>query len=398
MPIKLKSTGGGSVSIDVPNTGSDFTLTAPANNSTLFTTSGGTITGNVAFTSDVAFTSNNVTIGGSAISSAVGMRNRIINGDMRIDQRNNGSLVTVNSDGFVNRAFPVDRFTIQKSGACVLTGQRTANGVSDFVNSIRTTVTTADSSISASDYAFVQTRLEGLYTSDMMFGTANVKTITLSFWVRSSITGPFYIIFANYSDNRSYPARYTINLANTWEYKTITIPGDTTGTWFTDNSGGLNIAWMIGSGSFGTANAWQGLVLGASDQTQLISTVNATFDLTGVQLEVGSVATSFERRPYDQELTLCRRYFVGVQEYYFTVGFDSSYTSINSGALSWDYDMRVAPSLVIGGGSMTGHHATAPTVRVGPVYKGVGLQFSGSALRSGANCPASVIMSLSAEL
>ena len=340
MPIKIKSTGGGSVSIDVPNTGSDFTLTAPANNATLFTTAGGTITGNVAFTS------NNVTIGGSAISSAVGMRNRIINGDMRIDQRSNGSLVTVNSDGFVNRAFPVDRFTIQKSGACVLTGQRTANGVFDFVNSIRTTVTTADSSISGSDYAFVQTRLEGFFTSDMLFGTANAKTITLSFWVRSSITGPFYIVFANYSDNRSYPARYTINLANTWEYKTITIPGDTTGTWFTDNSGGLNIGWMIGSGSFGTANTWQGLVLGASDQTQLISTVNATFDLTGVQLEIGEVATPFERRPYGMEIALCKRYYQRYTDYslYGSWGSGSGYSMWSS---MYPVTMRAVPTMTI---------------------------------------------------
>ena len=307
MPITLKSTGGGSVSIDVPSTGATFTLTAPANNATIFTTDGGAITGNVAFTS------NNISIGGQTISPAVGMKNRIINGDMRIDQRSNGSSVTASTTSFP-WPYTVDRWNYTASQASKFTVQQNAGSVTPpagFTDYLGVTSSSAYT-VGVNENFCIQQRIEGYNIADLSWGTANAKTVTVSFWVRSSLTGTFSFNFDNGSDNRTYVAPYTINSANTWEYKTITIPGDTTGTWFTTNGVGVCVTFSLGTGtnlstSSGTWNS--GLYLGYTGQVNLVGTSGATFYITGVQFEVGSVATPFERRLYGQELALCQRYF-----------------------------------------------------------------------------------------
>jgi hypothetical protein len=235
-----------------------------------------------------------------------GARNRIINGDMRIDQRNAGATQTA-------LGFSVDRwFTQGASGTGIYSSVRSTTAPAGFTNSLLLTVTTADASIAAGDVYYLGHSVEGFNTADLSLGTVDAKSFTLSFWVRSSIAGTYAVRFANSVANRSYVAQYTINAANTFEYKTITVAGDTSGTWLTDNSLGLNILWALGAGSTWetTPGSWTaGNFVSTSAATEWVSTSGATFYITGVQLEAGSVATPFERRSYGQELALCQRYF-----------------------------------------------------------------------------------------
>jgi hypothetical protein len=235
--------------------------------------------------------------------SLQGFRNRIINGDMRIDQRNAGASITPGTN-----AYNLDRWRTNLGS--VFTVQQSSTAPTGFVNSVLIT-STASTAIAAGDrYGFIQS-IEGTNISDLAWGSANAKTVTLSFWVRSSLTGNFGIALENDSTNRAYPSFYTINSANTWEYKTITIPGDTTGTWLTTTGTGIIVYFglQVGSTYQTTANAWAaGDYRSATGTVNFMNTNGATWRITGVQLEVGSVATPFERRPYGAELELCRRY------------------------------------------------------------------------------------------
>jgi len=284
-----------------------------------------------------------------------GFRNKIINGDMRVDQRNNGASVSVTGDGFGNRQFPVDRFNIQKNSTCVISGIQTSDVPTgqSFSNALRAQVTTADATIAAGDYAFISHRFEGYNVADLHYGTANAKTATLSFWVKSSISGTYCVSLTNYADSRGIPINYSINSPDTWEYKTITISGDTTGTWEKTNSGGMNMAWTLGAGTDyqATNNTWTGSVeLATSSQTQWISTLNATFYLTGVQLEAGTVATPFERRSYGQELSLCRRYFQRIYDPPMRgVGTGGTNGGASRLCLFFSDTMRALPTLTISG-------------------------------------------------
>ena len=237
--------------------------------------------------------------------SLQGFRNRIINGAMVIDQRNAGAAVTANG------AYSVDRFLINNDTTGAYSGQQDSSSPAGFVNSLKFTTTTADASIAAGELCFVRQFVEGTNVSDLAWGTANAKSVMLSFWVRSSLTGSFSGAISNSGYNRSYPFTYSISAANTWEYKTVTIPGDTTGTWLTTTGIGLRIYWNLGTGTdnTGTASSWVGAGnVGADSTVAVIGTLNATWYITGVQLEVGSVATPFERRDYGRELAMCQRY------------------------------------------------------------------------------------------
>jgi hypothetical protein len=257
----------------------------------------------------------------TAAASPLVLRNRIINGDMRIDQRNAGAAVTTSG------AFPVDRFAVENSSDGAFSAQQDSTAPTGFVNSLKVTVTTADASIGATQLLQIQHKIEGLNVADLAWGTANAKTVTLSFWVRSSLTGTFGGAIINSANDRSYPFTYTISSANTFEYKTITIAGDTSGTWLTTNGVGLKVNFGLGIGSTysGTAGLWAGaLYLSATGATAPLSTLNSTFYITGVQLEQNTSATPFERRLYGQELANCQRYYETGTAY------GEGYTTINA--------------------------------------------------------------------
>ena len=284
-------------------------------------------------------------------------RNRIINGDMRIDQRNAGASVTPAAGAAPS--FAVDRFSCSASQNSKCTVQQNAGSVTPpagFSHYYGFTSTSAYT-IGASDFFGIQHKIEGFNFSDLAFGTASAKQFTLSFWVRSSLTGTFAVNFQNGGQTRSYGATYSISAANTWEQKTITISGDTSGTWAADNTTGLNITFGVGIGSTYSisSGSWQTTTspngFGTTGATSVVGTNGATFYITGVQLEAGSVATPFERRSYGQELSLCQRYCLvdtnESQPYrWFASGFNSSTTIAHFGR-QLPVVMRVAPSVTV---------------------------------------------------
>ena len=242
-------------------------------------------------------------------NSSVNFRNRIINGDMRIDQRNAGASVSTTTS-----AYSVDRWLPYAGQTSKMTAQQNAGSVTPpagFGNYLGITSSSAYSVLSSDIFGVFQ-YIEGYNVADLGWGSANAQPITLSFWVRSSLTGTFGGALRNSAADRSYPFTYTISSANTWEYKTITIPGDTSGTWLTTNGVGIRLQFGLGVGSnfSGTAGAWAaGNFISATGATSVVGTSGATFYITGVQLEKGSVTTSFEYRLYGTELALCQRYF-----------------------------------------------------------------------------------------
>lgn len=241
-----------------------------------------------------------------ASATQLGLRNRIINGAMMIDQRNAGASV---SPG----AYTLDRWYCDQSAASKYTVQQNSGSVTPpagFTNYLGA-VSSSAYSIGAGDYFTIQQYIEGLNVYDLAWGTASAKTVTLSFWVRSSLTGTFGGALKNSAENRSYPFSYSISSANTWEYKTITIPGDTSGTWLTTNGKGVSLFFSLGVGATysGAAGAWAGTnYASATGATSVVGTNGATFYITGVQFERGSAASPFDWRPYPVEFSLCQRY------------------------------------------------------------------------------------------
>ncbi len=253
---------------------------------------------------------------GTVNGGLYGFKNRIINGAMVIDQRNAGALVA----GAVGNTYGVDRTLIGVfgSGTGRISAQQSSTAPTGFTNSLVGTVTTADASPSTYYGYAISQRIEGYNTADLGFGAAGASSITLSFWVRSSIAGTYCLTFCNENVDRAYTTTYTINSANTWEYKTITVAGDTTGTWYKTTNAGVILVWGLGGGSGRQApslNTWNTGAAGgytitdASGCVDWIATSGATFYITGVQLEKGAVATTFDYRPYGAELALCQRYF-----------------------------------------------------------------------------------------
>jgi len=238
-------------------------------------------------------------------------KNRIINGAMQIDQRNAGASVTGN-----NGVFTMDRWRVVATQSSKFTVQQNAGSVTPpvgFSNYLGITSSSAYSVVSGDAFSILQP-VEGFNFADMAWGTANAQTVTLSFWVRSSLTGTFGGCLFNGAANRSYPFTYTISSANTWTLISVVVAGDTSGTWVGATNGvGCFVTFNLGSGSTfsGTANSWQSANLYApTGATSVVGTNGATFYITGVQLEKGSTATSFDYRPYGQELALCQRYFI----------------------------------------------------------------------------------------
>ena len=267
-----------------------------------------------------------------------GFKNRLINSAMVIDQRNAGASVTP-----TNGLYTLDRWAADVSQASKFTVIQSSTAPAGFSKSLLVTSSSAYT-VGTNDYFALHQFVEGFNTADFNFGTASATSITLSFWVRSSLTGTFGVGLRGASNSRSYTATYTINSANTFEYKTITIAGDTSGTWLTNNDVGIGLFFSLGVGSANstTAGSWQ--AVNATSPTgagSVVGTNGATFYITGVQLEKGSTATSFDYRPYTTELQLCQRYFVSLQEGIWTANGSGTATA----GIYMPVTMRATPTL-----------------------------------------------------
>ena len=299
-------------------------------------------------------------------------RNRVHNGDMRIDQRNNGAAISSNA---VGDQWPVDRFDLYISTANILSMQQNQGSFTPppgFKNYVGFTTLAIGSGSAVPNHL-----IEGLNVADLDWGLATAKTCTLSFWVRSSVPGTHGGFITNQPLNRYYVYKYSINQANTWEYKTVTVPGDTTGTWNKDNTRGICIFFSFrGTSNHSTFNQWYApgaTTLGVSGCVDITQTVGATWCVTGLQFEQGTVATPFEHRPYGTELALCQRYFV-------KIGGESSISAAGSGVttgtnsgwgvVKYPVTMRVAPTTTLNGTGITLSNGsafpTSPTL--GTVY------------------------------
>ena len=320
--IKLKGDTSGEVTIQAPSVAGTTTLNLPATSSTL------------------------------ATQNSLGVRNLIINGDMRIDQRNAGSSVTATGaapytlDRWLAYSSPTSKFTVQQNAGSVTPPV----GFTNYLGA----VSSSSYSLNATDVFVINQNIEGLNIANLAWGTANAKTVTLSFQVYSSLTGTFGGVLRNSADNRSYPFTYSIASANTWTSISVTVAGDTSGTWLTNNGVGIRVSFGLGVGSTysGTAGAWAGTSYqGATGATSVVGTSGATFYITGVQLEVGDIATPFEHRPYDMELQRCMRYY---EQYAGANSHGGLYTSgVYLGHIQYKVRKRTRPTLT-GTGNYSG--------------------------------------------
>jgi len=272
-------------------------------------------------------------LGNQVDDGAITGTNLIINGAMQVAQR--GTSITGITNGAAK--YTLDRFFAEcvTSAGSVISATQSSDAPAGFNSSASIAVTTSGAT-SSSDYVYYRQNVEGFNTSHFNFGSSDAQTITLSFWVKSSLTGTFGGWFGAASNARFNIFSYTINSANTWEYKTVTVAGDTSGAWNTTNGVGLQVAWSLSCGSTytGTPDSWtSSLLLGATGQTNVTETASATWQITGVQLEVGDTATPFEHRSYGDELARCQRYF---ERWDFPVSFDWYVT--NSAASAHDVD------------------------------------------------------------
>ena len=323
------------------------------------TTGNLTVNGNTTLgdaSTDTILMTGAPSIGGAGLGMGMGFRNRIINGGMVINQRN----TTVSSNG----AYTVDRWVQYMSGGGLFTAQQSSTIPNNsFTQSVLLTVTTADSSIASGDFYAFNQNIEGFNTADLGWGFASPSSVTLSFWARSSVAGLYCVSLYNNDGTRGYPSTYTL-AANTWTYVTLTVPGCPDGTWGTTNGNGIIIRYDLGSGSSGngTAGTWNTTAgFGANRTTgtvNWIATNGATFYITGVQLEKGSTATSFDYRPYGTELQLCQRYAFkrladGSVDNYAPFGIGRYYTTTAVQLyVPFPVTMRTSPSSITVGGTI----------------------------------------------
>ena len=320
--INAKTTGVGGLETSADNSGN---INIQSGGSTVMsvTSSGVAVTG--------SFSQN-----GAVYSTQPSFRNLIINGDMRIAQRNAGSADTIDVDG----KYTLDRWKASSKSAPSFnryTVQQVTDAPNNATYSLKVT-SLVSYTLASDDYHMISQYIEGTNIAHLGFGTANAKTVTVSFYVKSSLTGNFGGSLRNSAGNRSYPFSYTIDSANTWEKKTVTIEGDTTGTWVTSTATGM-ILWLglgVGSQYSGTAGAWSANnYFSTTGATSVVGTSGATWQITGVQLEVGSTATEFEHLPYDVELARCQRYFQKSWAQGTAVGTAISIDDLNAVQQSW---------------------------------------------------------------
>jgi hypothetical protein len=282
---------------------------------------------------------NGITFNDGTTQATVGYvpwRNRIINGDMRIDQRNAGASFTPAGGGY-----GCDRWKFELSQASKLTAQRSTTAPTGYSNAQLVTSSSAYS-VAAGDYFALGQLIEGVNVADLGWGAGGAQSVTLSFWVRSSLTGTFGGALSNSAQTRSYPFTFTINAANTYENKTVTIAGDTSGTWLTDTGVGIRVYFGLGVGSTysGTAGAWAGAAyVSATGATSVVGTNGATFYITGVQLEAGTTATPFERVEYGESLRRCQRYYETVN-----MGLNGASATLSL-SIGYKVEKRASPTL-----------------------------------------------------
>jgi hypothetical protein len=293
------------------------------------------------------------------------MKNRIINGAMVINQRA-GSPYTVNSAS----NYTLDRYegALTGSGTFTVTQSTNVPSGSTFQYSALVTVATTASSYGTNDYYFLQQKIEGFNMWDLGWGTANAVPVTVSFWAKASITGTYAYHIINGSANYSYVATYTITTANTWQFITLNIPAPTSGTWAGATNGvGIYTGWDLGSGTGKqtTANTWtsgSSFYCGTSSSVQVMSTSGATLAVTGHQFEVGSSATGFEYRLYNQELSACQRYYeVLVYDTNGQAGMSAPFSTVSDSRFQWLFKVqkRANPSYSVVSGSWGGNTPSA---------------------------------------
>jgi hypothetical protein len=309
------------------------------------TINGGT---GVTIGSGAAYTfGDNSTQTSAADPADFGFKNRIINGAMVVDQRNAGASVTPAAS-----AYTVDRWRLTMTQASKFSVQQNQGSVTPpagYTNYIGVTSLSAYSVVS-SDYFNLLQRVEGYNAADLGWGAAGAATVTLSFWVRSSLTGTFGAALSNVNANRTYPFTYTIpgGSSNTWVQISVTIPGDTSGTWNKTNDVGIALQFSLGAGSTytSTAGTWQAGNYwgGVTGQVSVVGTNGATWQITGVQLEKNTGATGFDVRPYGTELALCQRY------YEFGGQYQTSWTAssaLGAATVVYAVQKRANPTLVV---------------------------------------------------
>lgn len=289
-------------------------------------------------------------------SNNVTMRNRIINGAMMIDQRNGGASVSTPVGGGGAATFGVDRFPLYNQIDGGFSIQQVSDAPAGLKYSLKITTTSAASGSPASNaLAMLNQVVEAYNISDINEGSANAQSLTLSFWVKSSLTGSFTVTAENNND-RTFLTTYTINSANTWEKKTVVIPPCIDGTWNVTNGRGIYVRWgLLGGSSYQQAAnaAWQAIdgKFFVPGTVALAQTLNATLQITGVQLEAGTTATPFEQRLYGTELALCQRYFYSMDR---SPGNTTSYAVATCYGNDWAYissggrhpvEMRAIPTL-----------------------------------------------------
>jgi hypothetical protein len=381
--VSMGAGGGDNVTVSAP-----IAIT-PANGLVNIAPTG---TGSLTINPATAGTMNNMAIGGTTAAAAtvtsltIGttqlgagnasiMKNRIINGAMVIAQRGTSS-VTIGS----GNTYTLDRWLASTTQDSKFTVQQNAGSVTPpvgFVNYIGATSSSAYSVLTG-DYFNVQQRIEGFNMADLQWGTADAKTITISFWVNSSLTGTFGGAIKDSTNNYSYPYTYTISAANTWEQKSITIVGPTAGTWSSTNGIGMQVLLSLGAGATfsGTAGAWAASDFrSATGATSVVGTSGATFYITGVQLEVGTQATGFEYRQYQQELALCQRYYYKEENLTNAITLAGFTTSTTGAALfnNFPVTMRIAPTALEQTGTaanyrVVGGGASATTCSAVPAF------------------------------
>jgi len=332
-----------------------------------------------------------------AAASPYVLKNKIINGAMMIDQRNAGASVTP-----INLQYTVDRWAAGLTQASKFSVQQDAAAVTPpvgFSNYLGVT-SLSSYSVLAGDIFLIRQYIEGYNFADLGWGTANAKTITLSFWVRSSLTGTFGGSLMNSAGNRSYPFTYSISVANTWELKSVTIAGDTSGTWIGATNGiGVRVFFGLGGNTTysGTAGAWAASEFyTATGATSVVGTNGATWYITGVQLEQNTVATPFERRLYNQELANCQRYywkFTGPAYAGVCAGYSNSTTGGNF-IIKYPVTMRAAPTFSTGGLSINNTAGNYAVTSVASGYAGTDTAFTSITVASGLTAGQGCVMTI----